>query len=205
MGLNFQVLRGSPMRARIRRSCSSIPTSSQYLRSMVPPSTIIFSNIGVPTKKVFVFLFGTEAHDTLDPSPVIPTPIKEHDLSPGRKVNEIPLTITLRFFPFGWGRQGHNAKYSMADAIDNPFNHTTLSSGITSFKNNDDSNFVFHHPFLELSQAPPATWRARPHIPFYQIWASRHHLNFSSSFSPFQVFLSSFPSQFSLGVEISPE
>ena len=46
MSESFQILRGSLIRPSIRRVCSSGPTSSQYLISRMPESTIAFSNVG---------------------------------------------------------------------------------------------------------------------------------------------------------------
>ena len=46
MSDSFQVLRGSSMRLASRRVCCSSLTSSQYLISTIPASTIAFSNEG---------------------------------------------------------------------------------------------------------------------------------------------------------------
>jgi hypothetical protein len=46
MSESFQIFRGSLMRLSRRRVCSSGPTSSQYLNSRMPDSTIAFSTAG---------------------------------------------------------------------------------------------------------------------------------------------------------------
>ena len=44
VGLSFHCRRGSSMRARNRCSCSPRPTSSQYLMSVIPSVTRLYSN-----------------------------------------------------------------------------------------------------------------------------------------------------------------
>ena len=51
VGLSFHCRSGSSMRARNRRFCSSSPTSSQYLISVMPPSTMNSSNSGQTLRK----------------------------------------------------------------------------------------------------------------------------------------------------------
>ena len=51
MSDNFQIFRGSSIRLWSRRVCSSGLTSSQYLRSRMPESTIAFSTPGASSRK----------------------------------------------------------------------------------------------------------------------------------------------------------
>jgi len=58
MGESFQILRPSSMRPSSRRVCSSGLTSSQYLRRMMPDSTISFSKSGTTFRKRFAASSG---------------------------------------------------------------------------------------------------------------------------------------------------
>ena len=44
---------------------------------------------------------GAESHYPLDPSPVVPRPVEEHDLACGREVGHVPLEIPLAALAFG--------------------------------------------------------------------------------------------------------
>ena len=48
--MSFQVFRPSVMRSLSRRVCSSWLTSSQYLMTMIPDSTIDFSTLGTASR-----------------------------------------------------------------------------------------------------------------------------------------------------------
>ncbi len=66
MGLSFHWRRGSVMRAANRRSCSLLPTSSQYLMSDDPAVDDVLFPIGAELEEALVLLVGGEAHDALD-------------------------------------------------------------------------------------------------------------------------------------------
>ena len=53
MSDSFQTFRGSSMRLSSRRVCSSALTSSQYLISMIPESTIARSTAGAMLEEPF--------------------------------------------------------------------------------------------------------------------------------------------------------
>ena len=57
MGDSFHCRSGSVMRASKRRDCSLLPTSSQYLSSTIPPSTMYFSTIGQSSRNLLCCSF----------------------------------------------------------------------------------------------------------------------------------------------------
>jgi hypothetical protein len=74
-------LRPSSKRDFRRRVCSSGLTSSQYLRRMIPESTIAFSTAGAMRRKPIGLLGSAKAHHALDAGAVVPAAIEDHDLA----------------------------------------------------------------------------------------------------------------------------
>ena len=92
IGLNFHCLNGSSTRAANRRSCSSLPTSSQYFIKVMPPSIIIFDK-GHQSKEISMLIFGTKPHHVLDACAIVPAAIKNDEFAGGRKMWNITLYI----------------------------------------------------------------------------------------------------------------
>src|SRR6516225_1364346 len=54
-----------------------------------------------------VLIVGTEAHYSLDPSPIVPRAVEEDDLACCWELRDVALQIDLGLLTVGGGRQGH--------------------------------------------------------------------------------------------------
>ena len=150
-GGDFQVFRPSSMRAVKRRVCSSSLTSSQYLSRITPESTMACSTKGRAggTSRL---LLGAKPHDGLDPGPVVPAPIENHDLTSGGKVGHVALEVHLRAFTLVRGGQSHDPEDPGAHTFGEPFDHAALSCGVPAFEHDAHLGVLLHDPALQMDQ-----------------------------------------------------
>ncbi len=154
MSDSFQILRGSSMRLSSRRVCSSGLTSSQYLMSWMPDSTIAFSTAGYLLEEPFGLLVGAEPHDSLDAGAVVPTAVEDHDLTRGGEVRDVALHVHLRLLAFGGCGQRDDTEHAWADALGDRLDRATLPCRVAALE---------HHADLRagLASPTPASRRAR--------------------------------------------
>ena len=95
IALSFHCRSGSSMRASKRRFCSWSLTSSQILISWIPPSVSMMncSTNGHSSRNSLVLLLGAEPHHVLDPGPVVPAAVEDHDFPGCREVLHEPLHV----------------------------------------------------------------------------------------------------------------
>ena len=81
---------------------------------------------------------STEAQHVLDTSAVVPTPVKHHDLTLGRKMRHIALHVKLPLLAVGWRRQSHYSENTRADAFGERFYRSALARSVPPFKDDHD-------------------------------------------------------------------
>ncbi len=67
-------------------------------------------------------------------------------------MRNIALEIPLRTFPFGRGRQGHDAYNARIQAFGNAFDRTAFSRCIPPFKDRHNLQALVLYPFLQLDK-----------------------------------------------------
>src|SRR5262249_23325562 len=112
----------------------------------------ILLNLGAPREEEVVVLLGTEAHHILNPSPIVPTPVKDDDLARRGEVLDVALHVHLRLVPVRRSGESHDAKYPMADALGDRLDRPALARAVTALKHDDDPQAFIFDPVLELTQ-----------------------------------------------------
>ena len=140
------------MRAAKRFSCSSLPTSSQILIRLMPPSTMYFSISGQSSRKRSVLLLGAEAHDVFDAGAVVPAAVEDHDLAGGREVLDVALHVHLRLLAVGRRRQRDDAEDARADPLGDRLDRAALAGGVAALEDDDDAQALGLDPFLQVAE-----------------------------------------------------
>ena len=148
MSVSFQTLRGSSIRLSSRRVCSSGLTSSQYLRRMMPESTIAFSTSGTAFEEASGLLVGAEAHDPLDAGAVVPAAIEDHDLARCGEVRDVALDVHLRLLALGRRREGDDPERPRAHPLGDRLDRAALAGGVPALEHDADLGARGLHPLL---------------------------------------------------------
>src|SRR5258708_1962685 len=88
----------------------------------------------------------------LNAGAVIPTPVKDDDLTGSWKMLHVTLDIHLAFFPIRWCRQGEEAEYTRADPFGDGADGAALSSGVAPLKNNNHAQALILYPVLQFAK-----------------------------------------------------
>src|SRR5690242_17470654 len=103
-------------------------------------------------EEALVFFLVAEAHDVLDPCPVVPAAVKDHDLSRSGKELDIALHEQLRLLTVRGGGQRDHADYARADTFGQSLDGPSLSGGITSLEDDDDARPCALDPRLKIAE-----------------------------------------------------
>ena len=152
MGLSFQCLTGSLIRASNRRRCSSWLTSRKYFSRMMPLCDQLALDRRCQLQEALVLIVAAEAHHPLDPRPVVPGTIEQDDLAGCGKVADVALDIELALLAVGRRRQCHVAEHAWAAALHDPLDHASLARRVAAFEHDDDPGTLRHGPGLEARQ-----------------------------------------------------
>ena len=174
MSDSFQIFRGSWMRLSRRRVCSSALTSSQYLSSRIPESTMAFSTRRHQLEEPFGLLRRAEAHDPLDAGPVVPTAVEDHDLAGRREVRDVALEVHLRLLPLGRGGQGHDPEHPRADPFGDPLDRAALAGGVPALEHDADLGPGRLDPLLHGDQLAVQDAASRARTPCASSSAAGH-------------------------------
>ena len=140
------------MRAVMRRSCSSCPTSSHSLMSWMPLPTTIFSTAGQSSQEPFVLLLGAEPHHVLDAGAVVPAAIEDDDLARGREVRDVALHVHLRLFAIRRRGQRDHAEHARAHPLGQRPDRPALARRVAPFEDDDHAVARVFHPLLHHAQ-----------------------------------------------------
>ncbi len=166
VGLSFHWRSGSVMRASKRRFCSLSLTSSQNLISRMPSSTTYCLELGTDLEEAPVLRLRAEAHHVLDPGPVVPTAVEDHDFAGRRGVLQVALHVQLGLLAVGRRRQRHHAEDARADALGDRLDRAALAGGVPSLEDHDHPLALFLHPVLQERTARPGGRAGPSRIPF---------------------------------------
>ena len=140
------------MRARKRRSCSSLPTSSQNLSRTMPASMMYRSISGTSLRKRSTSSGLNEAHDVLDAGAVVPAAVKDDDFAGRRKMPDVALNEHLGLFPLRGRRQCHDTKHARANSLRDRLDGAALPGGVASFEYDDDPAACGLEPILQVAK-----------------------------------------------------
>src|SRR5258708_2006079 len=112
---------------------------------------MLFGN-GTEFEEFLMLSRAAKTHDVFDTSAVVPTSIENYYL-PGRgEMRHITLDVHLRFFAVGRRRQRNQTKNPWTHPLGDRANGATLSSGIASFKDDDNAEPSVLDPVLKFAQ-----------------------------------------------------
>ena len=153
MGLSFQRLVGSSMRAWNRRSCSSSLTENQYFTRMDARAHQHPLELRAGAQELLVLVLRAEAHHPLDARPVVPAPVEEDDLARGGQVRGRSAGSTTGSSRARVGAARATTRQTrgfmaLGDALDD----AALARGIAALEDHDDFEAGVLDPFLELHQ-----------------------------------------------------
>src|SRR5262249_50772093 len=90
--------------------------------------------VWAPVEETLILLRRTEPQDMLDASAVVPTAVKNDDLTRRREVRYIALQVHLALLAVRGRRQGHDAEDPGADAFSDRLDSAALAGGVASFE-----------------------------------------------------------------------
>src|SRR5471030_2683951 len=99
-------------------------------------------------EKLFILSVTTKAHHFFYPGAVVPTAVKQHHFSCRRQMRYVALEIPLSTLTIVRCRQRRNPASAWIQALSDPLDHATFTSGVTAFKHNDQSMTGSHDPVL---------------------------------------------------------
>ena len=152
IGESFHCRNGSSMRAFMRRSCSSCPTSSHSLMSWMPLPTTSFSNGGTDLQEAFVLLLGAEPHHVLDAGAVVPAAIEDHDLARRREVLRRSAGCTSASSRDPRGRAARHPEHARADPLGQRADGAAFAGRVAPFEDDDRAVSRVLHPLLHHAE-----------------------------------------------------
>src|SRR5262249_44881096 len=117
-----------------------------------PAVNDVLFNLWAQVEETVVLLRRAEPHDMLDANAVVPTAVKNDDLTSRREMWYIALDVHLALLAVRGCRQGHDAENPGADAFGDRLDGATLTGGIAPFKDDDDPQALIFHPVLEHAE-----------------------------------------------------
>src|ERR1700739_2993654 len=95
---------------------------------------------------------GAKAHHPLDPGPVVPAAIEDHDLSSRGKMRDVALRVHLRLLPFGRCGKRDDPEDARGYPLCHRLDRAALAGAVASLKENADLQTLVDHPLLELDE-----------------------------------------------------
>jgi len=126
-------------------------TENQYLRSDPRFDQHPFEYRALPQEEL-VLLPRTEAHHMLDPGPVVPGPVEQHDLSGGRQMLDVPLEVPLGALALGRLGERRDPGDAGVEMLGDPLDGAALARRVPPLEDDDHPGALGPHPLLEPHQ-----------------------------------------------------
>jgi hypothetical protein len=94
-------------------------------------------------------LFGAEAHDALDPGPVVPAAVEDDDLPRGGEVRDVALHVHLGLLALGRRGQRHDPEDAGAHPLGDRLDRAALAGAVAALEDDADLRAGRLHPLLE--------------------------------------------------------
>ena len=99
-----------------------------------------------------VLLVGAQAHDPLDPRPVVPTAVEEDDLPSGGEMRDVALEVPLGLLPVARHRERGDAAPTGVEVLGDALDHPSLPRRIPTLHDDDHPLALVTDPLLHLHQ-----------------------------------------------------
>ncbi len=183
--LSFHWRSGSSMRAWNRRPCSSLPTSSQYFRRMMPLSSSIRSNSGTTSRNRSRWAGVQKPSTYSTPARLYQLRSKTTTSPAAGRCGHVPLGIHLRLLAVGWSGERDHPEDARADPFGEGPDGPALPRSVATLEYHHHLQSFLFHPFLQLAELDlqpeqllpvflPAEFLVR-HVPIQpHAWAASH-------------------------------
>src|SRR5262245_14142544 len=118
-----------------------------------PTLNNVLFNLWAQLEEMTILLRCAEPHDMLDASAVVPTAVKNDDLTSGREMRHIALHVHLALLSVRRRLQGHNAEDTGADAFGDRLDGAALAGSVAPFEDDDHPQALVFHPVLEMQSS----------------------------------------------------
>ena len=99
-----------------------------------------------------VLLRGAEAHHPLDPGPVVPGPVEQHDLAGRRQVLDVALEVPLGALALGRRRQRHDPGDPGVQVLGDALDRAALARRVPALEHHHDPPAAGPDPLLHRDQ-----------------------------------------------------
>ena len=99
-----------------------------------------------------VLLVGAQPHDPLDPGPVVPTAVEQHDLPSGREVGDVALEVPLGLLPVARNGEGGDPAPAGVEVLGDALDHAAFARGVATLDDDDDPLALVADPLLHPHQ-----------------------------------------------------
>ena len=99
-----------------------------------------------------MLLLGAETHDPLHVGPVVPTAIKENNLSCGWEMRHVTLEIPLGELSLRRLGQSNDFHVPGAASFSDPLDHTAFARRSATFEDNQHAETPLDYPILKLDK-----------------------------------------------------
>src|SRR5262249_14595928 len=106
---------------------------------------VLFS-LWAQVEETAILLRRAEPQNMLDASAVVPTAVKNDDLTSRRQMRYIALHIHLALLSVRGRLQGHDAEDTGAHTFGDSLDGAALAGGVTPFEDDDDPQALVFHP-----------------------------------------------------------
>src|SRR4029077_13898818 len=112
----------------------------------------IFFDLRAERQEAPVLIGRAKAHDIFDAGAVVPAAIEDDDFSSGGEMLHVALQEHLRLLPIRRSGKRDDSEYTRTYLFGDRFDRAALTRSIPAFKQDDDPELLFLHPFLEMAQ-----------------------------------------------------
>jgi hypothetical protein len=119
---------------------------------MMPDRPSSRSNSGTVLKNSSSVRFSAKAHQSLNPSAIIPAAVEQNDLTGARKLRDVALETPLGTLPLGRRCQYHRSTDARVKRSSHSPDRAAPARCIAALKQHDDFEFFAQHTVLELHE-----------------------------------------------------
>jgi hypothetical protein len=88
----------------------------------------------------------------LDPGPVVPAAVEQHDLAGRRQVLDVPLEEPLGLLPLGRRGEGGDARDARVEVLGDALDRAALACGVAALEDHHNPGLLCAYPLLGLHQ-----------------------------------------------------
>src|SRR5688572_9567852 len=103
-------------------------------------------------EELHVLVVGAEPHDPFDPGAVVPGPVEQDHLPPGRQMGDVPLEVPQALLDVTGCRQGDDPGEPRVEHLGDALDRPALTCGVPALEDDDDAQATSADVLLLLDQ-----------------------------------------------------